>query len=83
MQLSDATARALKEMAVADDQEPPDVAQTILEHSYLTYIVPYATDFKVDKAISHRSSSGTSRLEGIRQREWLFFGTKLFRAAPL
>ncbi|KAH8884557.1 hypothetical protein GQ53DRAFT_810885 [Thozetella sp. PMI_491] len=50
-----------------------DLDQQFLEHAYLTYILPFATDFKLEKDLGHADEPAQSLFDSIEQREWLFF----------
>ena len=65
-------------MADPDSKEAhesnPD--QLFLEQSYLTYIVPFATNFKLEEAIGQGDEPNQSLFASIEQREWMFFGMR-------
>lgn len=67
-------------MAVSDDHDAPDAAQDagqdFLDRSYLTYIVPSATDFQLKKALETTVTPYRHLFSSIESREWLFFGTR-------
>lgn len=54
-----------------DDDDTHDDGRAFLEQSYFSYIIPSATNFKAD------TTSPPSLLEGISQRDVLFFGMRL------
>ena len=54
-----------------DDDDTHDDGQAFLEQSYFSYIIPSASNFKAD------TNSPPSLLEGISQRDVLFFGMRL------
>lgn len=49
-----------------------------IQSSYLTYIVPLATDYRLEQALGQQEEPPRAFFESIEDREWLFFGT----AAP-
>ncbi|KAL2158521.1 hypothetical protein VTH06DRAFT_4288 [Thermothelomyces fergusii] len=57
---------------LADDDALP-VADAFLERSYLTYIVPFATDFRPEEALRDAGNSIAGAIAGIEQRDQLFF----------
>ncbi|KAK4250817.1 TRAPP trafficking subunit Trs65-domain-containing protein [Corynascus novoguineensis] len=57
--------------ARADDTTP--VADTFLEQSYLTYILPFATKFSPEEALQQAGGSIEERISSIEQRDQLFF----------
>jgi len=61
-------------MAVAEDGDAPSAGKSFLGQSYLTYIVPFATDLKLEDALQHPDGPGKA-IEQLEKREWLFFGT--------
>lgn len=61
-------------MAVSEDGEVLHAGQSFLGRSYLTYMVPFVTDFKLEEALQHPDGPGKA-IEEIEKREWLFFGT--------
>jgi hypothetical protein len=62
-------------MAITEDGDATTTAdQSFLERSYLTYVVPFTTDFKLEEALQHEDGPGKA-IEHILKREWLFFGT--------
>jgi hypothetical protein len=64
-------------MAVPDPDVAGDpVADAFLEQSYLTYIIPFATEFNPEDALRSGTGSIESKIAGIEQREQLFFGTR-------
>ncbi|KAK4242366.1 TRAPP trafficking subunit Trs65-domain-containing protein [Achaetomium macrosporum] len=50
-----------------------DAADTFLEQSYLTYIIPSATHFSPEQALSQGECSVEGKISSIEQREQLFF----------
>ncbi|AEO65868.1 uncharacterized protein THITE_2113427 [Thermothielavioides terrestris NRRL 8126] len=61
-------------MAVPDPDVAGDpVADAFLEQSYLTYIIPFATEFNPEDALRSGTGSIESKIAGIEQREQLFF----------
>ncbi|KAL2260426.1 hypothetical protein VTK26DRAFT_5567 [Humicola hyalothermophila] len=67
-------------MAVADPDGSAEsghaAPDAFLEHSYLTYIIPFATNFNPEEALRQGAGSLESRIANIEQREQLFFGTR-------
>src|SRR3569833_443555 len=61
-------------MAVSSPDETPNGDQEFIESSYLTYIVPFATDYKLEQALRQHNEPPRSFFESIEDREWLFFG---------
>lgn len=69
-------------MAVAD----PDGSSTtdaghgapdaFLEHSYLTYIIPFATNFDPKEALQQGTGSLETKIANVEQRDQLFFGMR-------
>ncbi|KAL2199808.1 TRAPP trafficking subunit Trs65-domain-containing protein [Corynascus similis CBS 632.67] len=57
--------------ARADDTTT--VADTFLEQSYLTYILPFATKFSPEEALQQAGGSIEGRISSIEQRDQLFF----------
>lgn len=66
-------------MAVPDSREASDPSLDFLEHSYLTYIIPFETDLNLEQALSSGRDSNKPLFDAIDQREWLFFGMLLTR----
>jgi hypothetical protein len=62
-------------MAFYED-EPRDPSLDFLEQSYLSYVVPATTNFAPERALKDLEATKQSPLDGIEQREWLFFGTR-------
>jgi hypothetical protein len=60
-------------MAVPTTSEVSNPDHSFLDKSYLTYLVPSATDLQLDEAFRN-DGAGKSPIDGIEQREWLFFG---------
>ncbi|KAG7292396.1 hypothetical protein NEMBOFW57_002431 [Staphylotrichum longicolle] len=63
-------------MALPDSNganEAADGAETFLEQSYLTYIIPSATSFDPEVALRPGAGAVESTISGIEQREQLFF----------
>lgn len=60
-------------MAVSTTSEVANPDHSFLDKSYLTYLVPSATDLQVDEAFK-TDGAGKSPIDGLEQREWLFFG---------
>lgn len=52
----------------------PDRGQGFVQNSYLTYLVPFSTDFKLEKALEGSGEAPQSFFESIEDRESLFFG---------
>lgn len=61
-------------MAVSEDGNVAGAGQSFLGRSYLTYMVPFATYFKLSEELQHPDGPGRA-IEQIQKREWLFFGT--------
>jgi hypothetical protein len=64
-------------MAVADPNDAGETAHVpdaFLEQSYLTYIIPFATDFSPEAALQQGAGSVESHIANIEQRDQLFFG---------
>ncbi|KAL1855238.1 hypothetical protein VTK73DRAFT_8619 [Phialemonium thermophilum] len=59
-------------MAVPDGVDASDGQQDWPARSYLTYIIPLATDFRLEDALAGATSYRDAFLS-IEQREWLFF----------
>ncbi len=59
--------------------------QQFIDHAYLTYIVPFATNFKLEQALGQGDEPNRSLFDSIEQRESLFFGMRfaLLPCAPL
>lgn len=53
-----------------------DAPDAFLEHSHLTYIIPFATEFSPEAALREGGGSVESRIANIEQRDQLFFGTR-------
>lgn len=53
-----------------------DAADTFLQQAYLTYIIPFASDFDPEEALSRGEDSVESKIANIEQRDQLFFGTR-------
>lgn len=64
-------------MAVSGDYDTRDAGQDFLDRSYLTYIVPSTTNFKLEKALGDTADQYQALFDAIEQREWLFFGMRL------
>ena len=64
-------------MAVSDDYDTPDAGQDFLDRSYLTYIVPSATNFQLKSALANTATPYHTLFSSIEPREWLFFGMLL------
>jgi hypothetical protein len=61
-------------MAVPDEQ---DVAQQLFKGSYLSYLVPFATNFHVEQAVAKRGHELCQTvLDAVEQRDVLFFGMR-------
>ncbi len=43
--------------------------------SYLTYIVPFATNSRLEQVLEQQDEPPKGFFESIQDREWLFFGT--------
>lgn len=56
-----------------------DVPDAFVEQSYLTYIIPFATDFSAENVLRRGEGSVENKIAGIEQREQLFFGTGCVR----
>ncbi|KAK4132625.1 hypothetical protein BT67DRAFT_425513 [Trichocladium antarcticum] len=50
-----------------------DAPDAFLEHSHLTYIIPFATEFNPEAALREGGGSVESRIANIEQRDQLFF----------
>ncbi|KAK4044529.1 TRAPP trafficking subunit Trs65-domain-containing protein [Parachaetomium inaequale] len=50
-----------------------DAADAFLEQSYLTYIIPFATEFNPEEALQRDGASVESNIAGTEQRDQLFF----------
>ena len=61
-------------MAVFPQQEALDTGLDFLEHSYLTYTIPFATNFNPEQDLKQTQSSRGSPIDSIEKRESLFFG---------
>lgn len=61
-------------MAVSDGGDAADAGQSFLERSYLTYMIPFSTNFKLNEALGHPDGPGKA-IEQIEKRSSLFFGT--------
>lgn len=68
-------------MAVPPQDDALDAGLDFLEHSYLTYMIPFATSFSPEQDIKQKPSSNVSILDNIEQRESLFFGTSSYRSS--
>lgn len=65
----------------AHDAAPADGDTDFVRDSYLAYVVPLATDSHLEQALELCASKGQSLqalIEGIEDRESLFFGTLTF-----
>jgi len=51
-----------------------DSDQEFVQNAYLTYLVPFATDFGLEQALKEFGEPKTSFFESIKDRESLFFG---------
>jgi hypothetical protein len=61
-------------MAVSEDGDATGAgSQSFLGRSYLTYLVPSTTNFKLDEALQHPDGPARA-IEQIEKRESLFFG---------
>jgi hypothetical protein len=60
-----------------------DAADTFLEQSYLTYIIPSATHFSPEEALTQGEGEGSveGKISSIEQREQLFFGMRFAHCA--
>lgn len=63
----------------AEDTLP--IADAFLEQSYLTYIVPFATNFSPEEAFRDVGNSIEGAISSIEQRDQLFFGTRFARCS--
>ena len=61
-------------MAVSEYVDTTDADQSFLGRSYLTYMVPFATNLELEEALQHPDGPGKA-VEELQKREWLFFGT--------
>ncbi|OIW35126.1 hypothetical protein CONLIGDRAFT_42303 [Coniochaeta ligniaria NRRL 30616] len=59
-------------MAVSEDGDASDAGQSFLGRSYLTYLIPFATNFKLEDELKHPEGPGKA-VEQIQKRDWLFF----------
>ncbi|KAL2020892.1 hypothetical protein VTK56DRAFT_7883 [Thermocarpiscus australiensis] len=59
--------------AGAGNASNEDAADVLLEQSYLTYIIPFATNFNPDEALRQGQGSVESKIASIEQRDQLFF----------
>lgn len=58
------------------EEDAHDEARELVEHSYLTYVAPFATDLDIEAALRQAGADHHKPLsEAIQRREWLFFGT--------
>lgn len=64
-------------MGVAPQHAVLDTGLDFLEHSYLTYIIPFATNFDPEQDLRRTKPSKTSPIDSIEKRESLFFGKSL------
>lgn len=65
-------------MAISEDADgTPEAGQDFLDRSYLTYIVPSATHFKLEEALGNTAAQFRPRFDAVDRREWLFFGMRL------
>ncbi|KAK4154616.1 TRAPP trafficking subunit Trs65-domain-containing protein [Chaetomidium leptoderma] len=55
------------------DPDGADVADTFLEQSYLTYMIPFATNFNPEESLQQSAGPVESNISSIEQREQLFF----------
>jgi hypothetical protein len=53
-----------------------------VQNSYLTYIIPYATDFQLGDALEKHGEPPKAFFEAIEDRDWLFFGMKFRIMSP-
>ncbi|KAJ9134020.1 TRAPP trafficking subunit Trs65-like protein [Pleurostoma richardsiae] len=62
-------------MAVPERDEAPDGSQEdFIEHSFLSYMIPFATDFNLEQSLQQEQNGSSSSLfDSIPQRESLFF----------
>ena len=51
-----------------------DGTHEFVQNSYLTYLIPFATEFEVEKALEASGEPPESFFESIEDRESLFFG---------
>lgn len=74
-------------MALPDPDSigPDDVgiaADAFLQQSYLTYIIPFATNFDPEDALGRGENSVESKISNIEQRDRLFFGMRFAHCSP-
>jgi hypothetical protein len=77
MALPDQTSNGPGEAAGVADSE------AFLEQSYLTYIIPFATNFSPESALQQGAGSVESTISNIEQRDQLFFGTRFAHCSLL
>jgi hypothetical protein len=77
-------------MAVSDQHSnrPGDASrvadsEAFLEQSYLTYIIPFATNFSPESALQQGAGSVETIISSIEQRDQLFFGTRFAHCSLL
>lgn len=61
-------------MTVPAIRQPPEGDQAFVQDAYLTYTIPFATKFDLEKAVKARKGSVQKFFESIPDRDWLFFG---------
>lgn len=66
--------------ASLDDDDRRDDERSFLTGSYLSYIIPSASNFKPETALRPSASTRKGRFEGVQQRDLLFFGTQATRS---
>ncbi|KAB5580663.1 TRAPP trafficking subunit Trs65-domain-containing protein [Coniochaeta sp. 2T2.1] len=59
-------------MAVSEHVDTTEADQSFLGRSYLTYMVPFATNLKLEEALRHPDGPSKA-VEQLQKREWLFF----------
>lgn len=60
----------------ADVSDTDPGATAFLEQSYLTYIIPFATQFNPKEALQQSGGSVESNIANVEQRDQLFFGMR-------
>lgn len=63
----------MAEFSPLEDNVPELDDSAFLEHSYLTYIIPYGTDADIGEVVK-TAIAEKKPLEKLESRSWLFFG---------
>ncbi len=63
-------------MASPDRNEADASIRSLFDQSYLTYLVPLATNFDPKEILKPGADSFQDRLAAVEQRDRLFFGTR-------